>query len=259
MRMRERTEYLVKLVGENIKGYVVEEKIWQGATSTVYRCSSENGSGRYGKILAIKVLHPYRNQPQHIKQFAREAKIQAMFNHQNIVKVYGLAKKDAILGIFMEYVNGASLRIASQNGELSAEWFIRFFLKLAETVEHIHARGVVHNDLKPENIIVTRNGEMLKLTDFGYAEQLRGWFKKGSSAGGTEKYMAPERASGAFDERSDVYSFGVLLDEYLKDKLQNERIYLIIAKSMEKEPFRRYASMTEVKEQLQRLYLEFTS
>ena len=257
--MRERTEYLVKLAGESIKGYVVEEKIWQGATSTVYRCSSENGNGRYGKVLAIKVLHPYRNQPQHIKQFAREAKIQAMFNHENIVKVYGLAKKDAVLGIFMEFVNGTSLRIAAQNSEITNEWFIRFFLKLAETVEHIHKRGVIHNDLKPENIIVTRNGEMLKLTDFGYAEQLRGWFKKELSAGGTEKYMAPERARGAFDERSDVYSFGVLLDEYLKDRLQNERIYMIIAKSTEKEPFKRYASMTEVKEQLQRLYVEFTS
>ncbi len=257
--MRERAEYIIKLTGETVKGYIVEEKIWQGATSTVYRCSSVNGNGRYGKTVAIKVLHPYRNQPVQINQFIREAKMQARLNHENIVKVYGLAQKENLLAIFMEYVNGTSLRMAFQNWEMTTESLIKFFLGLADTVDYIHSKGIIHNDIKPENIIVGRNNGIFKLTDFGYAERLNRWFRKPSIyTGGTEKYMAPERAKGTFDQRSDIYSFGILLDEFLKDRLQNEKIYSIIAVATQKEPFKRYDTMSKVKDELERLYLEFT-
>lgn len=84
--------------GLTIRNYTAEEKIWQGATSTVYRCSG----GRYP--VAMKILHPYRVQPVQIKQFIKEAKIQGSLNHENIVKVYGMGKKNGFFAIIMEYV-----------------------------------------------------------------------------------------------------------------------------------------------------------
>ncbi|HOL21371.1 MAG TPA: serine/threonine-protein kinase [bacterium] len=254
--MRERAEYVVKLTGDVFNGYTVEEKIWQGATSTVYRC---RGSGRYGNIVAIKVLHPYRNHPSQIQQFIREAKIQASLRHKNIVEVYGVGRKDHLVAIFMEYVNGISLRVASQTVDIPAGTFIKFFIDLADTVDYIHKRGIIHNDIKPENIIIGKSLNILKLTDFGYAEKLHRWFgRKNGYSGGTEGYMAPERAKGLSDKRSDIYSIGVLLDEFLKDKLEGrEEIYSIIVKATQRDPFKRYASAAELKFDLETLYLDY--
>jgi eukaryotic-like serine/threonine-protein kinase len=257
--MQVRSDYLVRLAGENIVGYTVEEKIWQGATSTVWRCSCSIGRGKWGQTVAIKVLHPHRNSPLQIKQFAKEAKIQSTIVHENIIRVYGLVRKGNLLVIFMEYVYGNNLRLASQTTEIKTDWLIRFFSKLASAVDYLHSRGIVHNDIKPENIIVGRGNEDLKLTDFGFAESLSRWSKKSQYAGGTERYMAPERSKGVTDLRSDIYSFGMLLDEFLKDRLGNERVYSIIVRATQREPFKRYSSMSEVKDELDRLYIEYTS
>jgi len=256
--MRERAEYVVKLTGEVFNGYTVEEKIWQGATSTVYRCS---GSGRYGNIVAIKVLHPYRNHLSQIKQFIREAKIQARLRHKNIVEVYGVGRKDHLVAIFMEYVNGMNLRAAYQSMDIPADKMLRFFIELTETVDYIHSKGVIHNDIKPENIIVGKSLDILKLTDFGYASRLRRWFgRENISNGGTEQYMAPERGKGISDKKSDIYSIGILLDEFLKDKLKgSEEIYSIIVKATQKEPFRRYESAADLKFDLEKLYLSVSA
>ncbi|MCX8082967.1 MAG: serine/threonine protein kinase [bacterium] len=254
--MREKAEYVVKLTGDVFNGYSVEEKIWQGATSTVYRCS---GNGRYGNIVAIKVLHPYRNHPTQIKQFIREAKLQARLKHNNIVKVYGIGKKDHLVAIFMEYVNGLNLRMASQTMDIPTGNFIRLFIKLVETVGYIHKKGIIHNDIKPENIIIGKVNGILKLTDFGYAEKVKRWFgRKSEYSGGTEKYMAPERTKGISDKRSDIYSIGVLLDEFLKDKLHGkEEIYSIIVKATQKDPEKRYINAAELKSDLETLYLDY--
>lgn len=253
--MREKAEYVMKLTGNIFNGYTIEEKIWQGATSTVYRC---RGNGRYGNIVAIKVLHPYRNMPHYIKQFIREAKLQARLNHRNIVRVYGVGKKENLVAIFMEYVNGLNLRMTTQTREIPAGDLLRLFIQLVETVDYIHRKGIVHNDIKPENIIVNNNLSMLKLTDFGYAEKINRWFgRKSEYSGGTEKYMAPERAKGISDIKSDIYSIGVLLDEFLKDKLGGrEEIYSIIVKATQKEPYKRYTSAAELKFDLEMLYLD---
>ncbi|MDD3726518.1 MAG: serine/threonine-protein kinase [Candidatus Ratteibacteria bacterium] len=254
--MREKAEYTIKLAGDVFNGYTVEEKIWQGATSTVYRCS---GSGRYGSVVAIKVLHPYRNLPHYVKLFIREAKIQSRLNHKNIVKVYGTGRKDHLVAIFMEYVNGINLRMAFQTMDMPATTLLRLFIELTDTVDYIHKRGIIHNDIKPENIIIGKSNGLLKLTDFGYAEKMGRWFgKKNEYSGGTERYMAPERTKGMSDKRSDIYSIGILLDEFLKDKLGGrEEIYSIIVKATQKEPFKRYTSAAELKFDLEKLYIGY--
>lgn len=257
--MKARENHIVKLAGETIGGYTVEEKIWQGATSTVWRCSCSNGKGRWGQTVAIKVLHPYRNNPLQIKQFIKEAKIQGKIVHENIVRVYGICRKETSLAIFMEYVYGNSLRITSQSTEIKTEWLLKFFSKLASALGYLHSRGIVHNDIKPENIIIGKVNGTFKLTDFGFAEKLSRWSKKSQYTGGTEKYMAPERARGVSDLRSDIYSFGILLDEFLKDRIGNELIYSIIVRATQREPFKRYGSMSDVNDDLNRLYIEYTS
>jgi serine/threonine protein kinase len=259
VEMKANENHLIRLIGETINGYVVDEKIWQGATSTVYRCSVAGGRGRWGQTVAIKVLHPYRNNPLQIKQFVKEARMQGGIVHDNIVRVYGMGKKDGYLAIFMEYVYGNSLRITSQTTEMKTEWLISFFSQLASALEYLHSKGIVHNDLKPENIIIGKVGGAFKLTDFGFAEKLSRWSRKSSYTGGTEKYMAPERAKGVSDFRSDIYSFGILLDEFLKDRIGNERIYSIIVRATQRELFKRYNTISDLKDELNRLYIEYTS
>jgi eukaryotic-like serine/threonine-protein kinase len=257
--MKANVNHIVRLTGENIGGYTVEEKVWQGATSTVWRCSCPIGRGKWGQTVAIKVLHPYRNSPLQIKQFVREAKLQSSLIHKNIVRVYGLVRKENLLAIFMEYVYGDSLRLTSQIKEIETEWLIKFFSKLADTLNYLHSRGIVHNDIKPENVIIGKGTGDFKLTDFGFAESLSRWVRKNHYIGGTEKYMAPERAKGVSDQRSDIYSFGILLDEFLKECLGNERVYSMIARATQREPFKRYSSMSDMKDEIDRLYVEYTS
>jgi len=257
--MKARAEQIVKLVGETIGGYTIEEKIWQGATSTVYRGSSAGGRGRWGQTVAIKVLHPYRDNPLQIRQFIKEAKIQGKIIHENIVRVYGMGRKDGYLAIFMEYVYGSSLRIASQTTEIKTDWLIKFFSRFAAALDYLHSIGIVHNDIKPENIIIGKVNGSFKLTDFGFAEKLSRWSRKSEYTGGTEKYMAPERARGVTDLRSDIYSYGILLDEFLNDRIGNELIYFIIVRATQREPFKRYSSMSDVKDDIDRLYIEYNS
>ncbi len=249
----------VKLLGEDICGYTVDEKIWQGATSTVYRCSSAGGRGKWGQTVAVKILHPYRDNPLQIRQFKKEAKIQGRIVHDNIVRVYGMGRKSGFYAIFMEYVYGNNLRIASQTSDVKTEWLLSFFSRFAAALDYLHARGIVHNDIKPENIIIGKFNDSFKLTDFGFAEKLNRWSRKSPYTGGTEKYMAPERAKGVSDLRSDIYSYGVLLEEFLKDRIGNELIYSIIVRATHREPFKRYISMSDVKNDVDRLYIEYNS
>ncbi len=177
-RVKEGANHTVKLTGENIGGYKVEEKRWQGATSTVWRCSCQDGRGRWGQTIAVKVLNPYRDNPLQINQFIKEAKIQGKIFHENVVRVYGIVRKENLLGMLMEYVYGDNLKIVSQTTEIKTDWLIRFFSRLASAIGYLHSRGIVHNDIKPENIIIRKVDRDFKLTDFGFAESLRWWSKK---------------------------------------------------------------------------------
>ena len=243
--MKIKAEYKVKLTGEVIGGYKIEEKIWQGATSTIYKGISLNGPGKYGKIIAIKVLHPYRKDPLQIRQFLKEIKIQKRLNHPNIVKVYKGGKFNGFLFMFAEYVDGKSLRMVAQEKEIPFEKVIHIMVEVGKGLSYIHKRGIIHNDIKPENIIVSKDFDVVKLTDFGYAEKLRGFLKSHSLPGGTERYMAPERKKGNYDFRSDIYSLGRVFEELLKKEIDSPEIYEIIIKATHQEPSKRYQTVEE--------------
>jgi len=214
----------MKLVGEKFGRYQIVEKIWQGATSTVFKAQTNDGT-RPEDFVAIKVLHPYRKLAVQRKQFVREAKIMLRLNHPNTVKVYGIGRKDNLLGIFMEFVDGRSLRQHLGEKDFTVPELTGIFLELAKALVYIHECGIVHRDVKPENILLSYNLKEVKLTDFGYAEFLnrRWWQGRSLLNGGTEKYMAPEHKTGLRDERTDVYSFGVMLEELLLPKVFEEK------------------------------------
>jgi eukaryotic-like serine/threonine-protein kinase len=236
----------MQINGKIIKNYSVGEKIWQGATSTIYYAVASNGKFYPQSVAAIKILHPYRNSPQQIKQFLNEARLLKKLNHPNIIDIYQADYTDNMYFIFLEYINGLNLRFLARKEELTADRITHIFLKLLEAVEYIHSRKIVHNDIKPENILVGSDYKTVKLIDFGYAATLGLWQKKTGASGGTEKYIAPERKQGITDFRSDIYSIGVLMEEYLLEYYKDEKIYLIITRAIQKEPIRRYQSITQL-------------
>jgi len=244
---RVREEHKLKLIGQAIGEYRILERIWQGATSNVYRGTSLASNARYGETVAIKVLHPYREEEEDRTQFLREAEILSRLRHPNVVRVFGTERKGALLCIFMEYVHGGSLRQLLQEQEVPAEKIAGIFWEAAKGLVYIHTMRIVHRDVKPENILVSYDLRQVKLIDFGYAEYLdRRWWQRPSKVGGTERYMAPELAAGVSDERVDIFSFGVMLEELLLPRvngLAHEMLKEVCEKATRTDPMGRYHAM----------------
>jgi Serine/threonine protein kinase len=220
-------EYKLKIIGKEIENYKIEGRIWQGGTSTIYKGICEEGI--YGKVVAIKVLHPYRKESYQVKIFKKEFRILKNLSHPSIIKVHRFGKKNGLYYIIMEYIDGKSLRnFYEKNSEIFPQTILYILIKVGEGIEYIHSKKIVHNDIKPENVIVGNNLKYVKIIDFGYAEKI-GFFKRRDNLiGGTEKYVAPERKKGFIDLKSDIYSYCVMLEEYLSLFDFYEEIYPVI-------------------------------
>jgi len=240
MKLRER--YKLKLIGKELDNYIIEDRIWQGATSTVYKVRD---SFSPSEVFAMKILHLYRMEPIYKKQFSKEGKLLIKLNHPNIIKVYKLKKADEFLYMLMEYINGKSLKQLLMETEIPIEKLIYIFWEVSKGIEYIHRKRIIHKDIKPENILVSYNFEKIKLIDFGYAKKIR-WLKKVFAEGGTEKYMPPEQKVGFVDKRSDIYSLGVVMKEILLKKTNDETITKIAWKASEESISKRYQNMAEL-------------
>jgi serine/threonine protein kinase len=202
------------LIGQTIGPYKITERIGEGGMAVVYK-GYQQSLNRY---VAIKVLRSELAQDeQFVERFRREALAVAELSHPNILHVYDAGMAHGSYYIVMAFVDGGSLRDLIAQGPLEIEYATSIAGQLAEALDHAHRNGLVHRDVKPNNILMTREGRPL-LTDFGIAKALhesQGLTRTGHSIG-TPEYMAPEQIQGQkVDGRTDIYALGIVLYEML--------------------------------------------
>ena len=203
------------MTGEVIAGrYDLEESVGSGGMSTVYRAHDR----LLERKVALKILHQrFNDDDEYVERFRREARAVAQLAHPNIVTVIDRGEEAGRQFIVFEYVEGDDLKqLIDKTGPLPIDQVVELGLEIAAALAFAHERGIVHRDVKPQNVLLSEG--RAKVTDFGIARSLdveHGVTQTGTVLG-TSNYIAPEQASGQpIDDRSDVYSFGVVLFELL--------------------------------------------
>ena len=197
---------------EKIGPYRVERQLGSGGMGEVFLAYDD----RLRRHVAIKQLRPDKTSPDLRERFRREAQAVAILCHSSIVQVFDLVEQDGIDHLVMEFVEGKPLSALIAGGPLPAPKVVRLAKDVCSGLAEAHSKGIVHRDLKSENIMVTRAGQA-KILDFGLAKQLAEPDAGLSVVGavvGTYRSMSPEQAQGhQVDHRTDLFSFGVLLYE----------------------------------------------
>ena len=214
------------LIGKRLDGlYEVQELIGSGGMANVYKAvmRGQNGPVPAGTVVAVKVLRQeYMHDPDLVRRFKNESKAISLLNHPNIVKVYDVSVNDHLQYIVMEYVDGMTLReyLNERGGKLSSRETVHFISQILKALEHAHANGIVHRDIKPQNIMLLDNGQ-LRMMDFGIARISRADNQMlAGKAMGSVHYISPEQAKGdETDRTSDIYSVGVMMYEMLSGHL----------------------------------------
>jgi serine/threonine-protein kinase len=254
---------------ERIGNCEILEEIGSGGMATVYRAVQRP----LGRTIAIKALKPsIAVDSQFAMRFEREAHFMATLQHENILHVHDFLKQDDSMFIVMEYVRGIDLfDLLERKSQLPADVAAIITLQVARALDYAHFRGIVHRDVKPANIMISRQGEV-KLMDFGIArdDSMRDLTETGTGLG-TPSYMSPEQILGdKLDFRSDLFSLGIVLyqmltgqkpfveddsftvmqkirlDRYVSPRKLNPQVPRqlehIMARCMEKMPANRYGS-----------------
>ncbi|MFH1784343.1 MAG: serine/threonine-protein kinase [bacterium] len=206
--------------GEVIDGkYQILALIGRGGMAFVYK--AERFSDK--KIIAIKIpFTEFTEKLASCQKFKRAEKIGQMVDHPNIVKVFKHSSQTSMPYMLMEYVNGPELtKLIKNKGPLPLKQILKIAIQVCDALEYIHQHQIIHHDIKPDNIMLTRDDDV-KILDFGlaYAEKLKEevWADL-ISVGGTPVYMAPEQLQGVNDIRSDLYSLGIMMYEMATGKL----------------------------------------
>ena len=215
-----------KLIGKTLDGlYEVDSLIGTGGMANVYKAIvvGQNGPVPVGTEVAVKVLRQeLMHDPDLVRRFKNESKAISLLNHPNIVKVYDVSVNDNLQYIVMEYVDGMTLReyLNERGGKLTSRETVHFISQILKALDHAHRNGVVHRDIKPQNIMLLDNGQ-LRMMDFGIARVSRAENQlNGGKAMGSVHYISPEQAKGEeTDRKSDIYSVGVMMYEMLSGKL----------------------------------------
>lgn len=261
-------------IGKKLDGrYEITELIGIGGMADVYKAVDimEN------RVVAVKILKPeFSENEEFLKRFRNESKAIAVLSHPNIVKIYDVGFNDDIQFIVMEYIDGITLKeFIEQQGALRWKDALHFITQILRALQHAHDRGIIHRDIKPQNIMLFADGT-IKVMDFGIARFSRVDGKTMSEKTiGSVHYISPEQARGDYtDERSDIYSVGVMLYEmltgrkmfdgenpvsialmHMQDAPTFPRTYVpsipealeeIVMHAVEKEPAKRYQSAAEM-------------
>ena len=205
--------------GELIAGrYELEVEIGSGAFATTWRGLDQ----RLGRLVAIKILHAqFAHDPAYVQRFEREAQAAASVSHGNVVDIYDFGRQDDLLYIVMQYVAGEDLKhLIVRERVLPPERAREIALQVLAGLGAIHAAGIVHRDIKPQNVLVGNDGQV-RVADFGIAQvEDLGQLTTAGTAFGTAAYMAPEQAAGRdVGPAADLYAVGVVLYELLTGTL----------------------------------------
>ena len=213
------------LVGKTLDGlYYVQGLIGTGGMANVYKAIvGPGGPVPEGTVVAVKVLRQeLMHDPDLVRRFKNESKAISLLNHPNIVKVYDVSVSENLQYIVMEYVDGMTLReyLNERGGRLTDRETVHFISQILKALDHAHRNGVVHRDIKPQNIMLLDNGQ-LRMMDFGIARISRAENQlSGGKAMGSVHYISPEQAKGdETDFTSDLYSVGVMMYEMLSGHL----------------------------------------
>ncbi|HSS79767.1 MAG TPA: protein kinase [Gaiellaceae bacterium] len=253
--------------------YELAELVGTGGMSSVYRAHDR----LLERDVALKVLHEqFTADTDYVERFRREARSVAQLSHPNIVTVIDRGEQDGRQFIVFEYIDGENLKsLVEREGALPEDEAVRLTLQVARGLGFAHDNGLVHRDVKPQNVLLN-GAHQAKVTDFGIARSLdvKGGLTQTGTVMGTSDYIAPEQARGAHvDEQSDIYSLGVVLYELLTGEVPfpgdnfvavamrhiNEpppsvrehrpdvspRVDAAIRRAMAKEPRDRFGSMNE--------------
>ena len=192
--------------------YEILEQIGTGGMSDVYRAKCH----KLNRFVAIKVLKKeYSEDKTFVSKFRAEAQAAAGLTHPNIVNVYDVGDENGIYYIVMELVEGITLKkYIEKKGKIPYKEAVSIAIQVAKGMQAAHSHHIVHRDIKPQNIIISRDGKV-KVTDFGIAKAASSSTITSSTMGSVH-YISPEQARGGYsDERSDIYSFGITLFEML--------------------------------------------
>ena len=260
------------MIGKTILHYKVLEKLGEGGMGIVYLAEDS----KLKRKVAIKFLpRQFARSESEKQRFEIEAQAAASLNHPNITTIYSIDKFDDELFFAMEFVEGKELKSlieTTDQDSSSAEKILEYSIQIGEALEAAHKKGIVHRDIKSQNIMVTENGKV-KIMDFGLAKITGGSnvTQLGTTVG-TISYMSPEQTKGIeVDHRTDIWSFGVVLYELLTgelpfkgnydqaiiysiineeppliDEIENKSLQKIVKKALEKDPDERYNDMQDV-------------
>lgn len=267
-----------KIIGNR---YEIVETIGKGGMAIVYKAKCL----KLNRYVALKVLRPeFREDKDFITRFKAEAQSAASLSHPNIVSVYDVGQDGDLNYIVMEYVEGVTLKqYMAAKGVIPWREAVDYAAQICAGLEHAHKNGIIHKDIKPHNIMITREGT-LKITDFGIAKVISSsTITTGNTTMGSVHYFSPEQARGGYtDYKTDIYSLGVVLYEMVTGRLpfdgdsaiaiamqhiekepipptelnseMPESLENVIRKAMSKEQALRYDSVTEMMVDLKKVY-----